>query len=188
MCKQLASGKIENQTIHLCFTCDPYPKGVDSSVTREIIKAIKGLGCNVSILTKNGEDAERDFDLLDENDWFGITYAGYEGYSFRGDINNDYIPLEEPNSGTVFGRLLALYHAHKKGIKTWVSAEPVLYPEKVLEFIELADYVDKWYIGKLNYRPSEVNWKEFGKKAERVCIEHKRDFYIKDSLKKEMNA
>lgn len=53
--------------------CDPYPAGVDTSATREIIKLLKDSGNHVQISTKSGEQsAVRDFDLLDENDWFGI--------------------------------------------------------------------------------------------------------------------
>lgn len=69
--KQLEREGITGKLIHLCFTCDPYPTGYDTSVTREVIKAIKDSGNHVQILTKG--DGSRDFDLLDENDWYGIT-------------------------------------------------------------------------------------------------------------------
>ena len=42
--------------------------------TREIIKAIKESGNNVQILTKG--NGIRDFDLLDNNDWYGVTLDG----------------------------------------------------------------------------------------------------------------
>lgn len=185
--KQLEREKITNKTIHLCFTCDPYPYGVDSSATREIIKLIKGSGNHVQILTKNGEDAVRDFDLLDENDWFGITYAGYDGYSY----DPAYIPKEEPCSGPPHYRLKALNIAFNKGIKTWVSCEPVLNPNDVIQFIDLAEYVNLWKVGKLNYHKSDVDWKDFGERVTKLLESKKRlrgiDYYIKDSLKKEIN-
>lgn len=187
VCKQIEREKITGKLIHLCFTCDPYPKGYDSTPTREIIKTLKATGNNVQILTKNGADAMRDFDLLDENDWFGITYAGYSGYDYM----EDYIPNEEPNAGTPHDRIYALAIAHKKGIKTWVSSEPVLNASEVIDFIEMANYVNLWKVGKLNYYPSKTDWKSFGERVEHILITKKRynpnfDYYIKDSLRAEM--
>lgn len=62
--KQIVRDNITGKLIHLCFTCDPYPTGYDSTPTREIIKILKDSGNNVQILTKG--DGSRDFDLLDE--------------------------------------------------------------------------------------------------------------------------
>ena len=77
--KQLSHGyPADGSTIHLCFTCDPYPTGYDSTATREIIKLIKENNCHVQILTKG--DGTRDFDLLDENDWYGVTIDGAEAH------------------------------------------------------------------------------------------------------------
>lgn len=50
--KQIEREKITGKLIHLCFTCDPYPCGYDTTPTMEIIKAIKESGNNVQILTK----------------------------------------------------------------------------------------------------------------------------------------
>ena len=109
---QLAKGKIKDQLIHLCFTCDPYPKGYDSTTTREIIKLIKASGNHVQILTKNPID--RDWDLLDANDWFGVTVTAYA------------YEKDEPNTCLPLMRLVSLAHAKRAGIRTWVSVEPVL--------------------------------------------------------------
>ena len=187
--KQIERENITGKLVHLCFTCDPYPKGIDSSATREIIKILKDSGNHVQILTKNGLDAERDFDLLDSDDWFGITYAGYKPLSW--DCN--YIPEEEPNSGAPFYRLEALRKAFDLGIKTWVSCEPVLDACAVLNLIEMADYVNMWKVGKLNYHHSDINWGEFGQSVYSALVEKKKrlahvDFQLKDSLKNEMQT
>lgn len=188
--KQIEREHITGKLIHLCFTCDPYPTGHDSSPTREIIKLLKDTGNHIQILTKNGKAAMRDFDLLDENDCFGITYAGYPGPGNISDPN--YIPEAEPGSGAPYYRIKALHEAHKRGIKTWVSAEPVLDATDVLNLIECADYVNLWKVGKLNYHPSDINWKNFGERVERALTVKKRwnpnvDYYIKESLRAEMN-
>lgn len=168
--KQIEREKITGKLIHLCFICDPYPCGYNTTPTREIIKAIKESGNNVQILTKG--DGSRDFDLLDENDWYGITLDG---------IGNGRNPLWK-------SRVDALAQAHSKGIKTWVSFEPVTNERQF--FIELhlvSLMVDKVKIGKLNYHPSRIDWKSFGEKAEALCKSLGIDYYIKDGLREEMN-
>lgn len=161
----LESSKLTDKLVHLCFTCDPYPTGYDSKATREIIKLLKKSGNHVQILTKG--DGRRDFDLLDENDWYGITLDGSEGIAPK--------------------RMKALLEASQKGIKTWVSFEPVVNANTVLAQIGMVDaFVDKVKIGKLNYHKSDINWKEFGEAAETLCKELGVEYYIKDALRKEM--
>lgn len=180
--RQLERERITRKTIHLCFTCDPYPKGFDTSATREVIRTIKAAGNHVQILTKNSRDAIRDFDLLDGGDWFGITYAGYDGFA----SDPSYIPAEEPGAGSPHDRLKALAEAHRKGIQTWVSIEPVVNGEDALQFMELASYVDLWKVGKMNYHPSEIDWKDFGLRAERILRAKGDRYYIKEGLRAEM--
>lgn len=180
--KQIEREGITGKLIHLCFTCDPYPKGYDSTPTREIIKVLKDSGNHVQILTKNGIDAMRDFDLLDSGDWFGVTYAGYESEEFFT------VPKSEPKASTPLERLQALYIAHDKGIKTWISAEPVLDDNDILSLIELANYVDLWKVGKLNYHPSTIDWREFGIRVETALQARRQNYYIKESLRAEMKG
>jgi len=168
--RQLEAEKITGKTIHLCFTCDPYPTGYDTTPTREIIKAIKDSGNHVQILTKG--DGSRDFDLLDENDWYGITFDGMPHGVY------------EPSD-----RIVDLLSAKWLGIKTWVSCEPVVDADAVLEFLEsCCDIIDKVKIGKLNYYPSDINWKKFGTDAEELCKRLGLNYYIKESLRKEMDG
>lgn len=175
--KQLDSEKITDKLIHLCFTCDPYPTGHDSTATREIIKLLKESGNHVQILTKG--DGSRDFDLLDENDWYGITIS----------CNTGVARTVEPNALSPFVRLLKLEDATVRGIKTWVSFEPVIDGEAVISCIaKYSDVFDKIKIGKLNYHPSNINWKEFGQTVENLCIETGVPYYIKDSLRQEMQS
>jgi len=171
--KQLEKEQITGKLIHLCFTCDPYPTGYDNWTTREIIKLLKGYGNHVQILTKG--DGTRDFDLLDENDWYGITVSEGE-------------ETDEPGARASAKRLIDLCTAHSQGIKTWASFEPVLNAKKVLNTIRyFGRYMDKVKIGKLNYYPSDIDWKKFGHEAEALCQAMGLDYYIKDSLQAEMN-
>lgn len=164
--KQLEREHITGKLIHLCFTCDPYPTGYDTMPTREIIKLLKEHGNHVQILTKG--DGKRDFNLLDGEDWYGVTIDGTGG-------KKDYF------------RIFDLSAAHERGIKTWVSFEPVIQPMSVFASLRtVSEFVDKVKIGKLNYYPIEINWKEFGNKAESLCQELGLNYYIKDSLRAEM--
>ena len=167
--KQIEREHITGKLIHLCFTCDPYPTGYDSTATREIIKILKCSGNHVQILTKG--DGRRDFDLLDENDWYGVTIDGSE-------------------TDTEFVDTLGVLAAAKlEGAKTWVSFEPVLNDRAVLSRIATGS---AWYgkvkIGKLNYYPSDIDWTAFGREAELLCQQIGLDYYIKDSLRKEMDT
>ena len=167
--RQLERERITGKTIHLCFTCDPYPTGYDTTATRGVIKAIKESGNHVQILTKG--DGRRDFDLLDENDWYGITLDGIE------------------SKAPIIKRLCSLSEAHRRGIKTWVSFEPVTNEKMFFEELHsVYTVIDKVKIGKLNYHPSGINWAEFGRKAESLCRQLGLDYYIKESLRAAMEA
>ena len=165
--RQLDREQITGKTIHLCFTCDPYPTGYDTTPTREIIKAIKDSGNHVQILTKG--NGSRDIDLLDENDWYGITLDGMEDHE------------------TYEDRMFGLVDAYFEGIKTWISFEPVTNCAAFFnELNSFQRFVYKVKIGKLNYYPSDIDWKEFGHAVEARCKFLGIDYYIKDSLRAEM--
>lgn len=167
---QIEREHITGKLIHLCFTCDPYPTGYDSTATREIIKIIKDSGNHVQILTKG--DGSRDLDLLDGDDWYGITIDGGE----------------DEENGAFIARISALADAHIDGIKTWVSFEPVLNGPTVLRRIKnMADFgIDKIKVGKLNYYDSIIDWGAFGRMVEAICKRDGINYYIKESLRKEM--
>jgi DNA repair photolyase len=177
--RQLERESISDKLIHLCFTCDPYPADIDTAPTREIIKAIKASGNYVQILTKGGLRAERDFDLLGGGDWFGVTYTN----------DSFYDPHEhEPRAARSSERLATIRTAKQRGIQTWVSCEPVFEPEAVYSMIKFADFVDVFRIGKMNYEPSEIDWAAFGARCVELCELYKRDYYIKDDLREEMEG
>jgi len=102
-------------------------------------------------------------------DFEGITLDGIHGTDlFRARVNG-------------------LAEAHSKGIKTWVSFEPVTNERNFfIEFDLVAEIADKVKIGKLNYHKSDIDWADFGQKAEALCWELGIDYYIKDSLRNEM--
>jgi DNA repair photolyase len=111
--KQLQYDGIKGRKIMLCFTCDPYPAGVDTTATREVIEAIKESGNHVQILTKGGSVVRRDFELLDEHDSFGVTWSGATQEI-------------EPYAAALAIRIQNLIIAKRMyKIRTWMSCEPV---------------------------------------------------------------
>jgi DNA repair photolyase len=175
--RQLERERTAGRLIFLCFTCDPYPAEIDTSPTREIIRLIKASGNAVRILTKGGMRAARDFDLLTAADWFGVTHTNGAMYS----------PYwREPNAAPTVERLATLLMAKERGIRTWVSCEPVFEPKEVYSLITYADYIDLYRIGKLNHRPSAINWAVVGATCVELCERHGRSYYIKDDLLAEM--
>ena len=184
--KWVKSG-VSGKLIHLCFTCDPFPYGYEHSPTIEIIKAIKESGNHVQLLTKNfsgdpgtGEVGDlaifRLIELLDKDDWFGITYDGTKG------IYKD-VHAMSLEASTV------LYQMHFR-TNTWVSFEPVIDEAQVLHFLNgNHESIDIAKIGKLNYHPKPEtvkDWAEFGHAAEDLCKELGVNYYIKESLRDEM--
>ncbi len=171
--RQLEREDFAGETIHLCFTCDPYPTGIDTTPTREIIHMIHDAGAHVQILTKNPLGAELDFDLLGPEDMFGVTITG--------------APIEiEPNTGSAFHRVEILQRAKKRGIGTWVSCEPVYDVRTIYSLIRRGDFIDRFMIGKLNYHHSDIDWAVFGSYVEQLCKLYQREYVIKDSLRADM--
>ncbi len=141
----------------LCFTGDPYPPE-GSETTARALEILWDNSVRFSVLTKGGMRAARDFGYYQESpegDWFGQTVAAASEYRRE---------QWEPESAPLQDRVLAFQEAHRRGIWTWVSMEPVLVPEETLYSIEmLAPVVDEFRVGKLNYMqpPEPVDWREF---------------------------
>jgi DNA repair photolyase len=180
--RQLAGGKYKGKKIMLCFTCDPYPAHIDTTPTREVIMAIKNAGANVQILTKGGNRAKRDFDLLDSGDSFGITLSCMADYLAE---------FNEPLGALPRERIKTLQDVSKLGVSTWVSFEPIVNGSDIIQLIEkIPKLVSKdtlLKIGKMNHHKSTINWKEFGIYAEKICQKNDWNYYIKEDLREEMN-
>lgn len=171
--KQLAGGSYKGKTVHLCFTCDPYPANVDTMATRQVIEELKAAGCHVQILTKNPMLSRRDWDLLDQGDWVGTTFTGRD--------------LEEPNAEDEYGRMIWLIRAKQKaGVRTWVSCEPVLDPEEVEYMVGISAAIDLFKFGKLNHKKSAIDYATFGRRIEDLCQGLDLNYEIKKSLREEM--
>lgn len=176
--KDCQTNLFEDRRVLLCFTCDPYQDiDLELQTTREVLKLFDKYNINFQILTKGGMRASRDFDLYKDGDSFGTTLTVYK---------KDHHEEWERQAPDYYSRTEAIIRAYKAGIKTWVSLEPVIYPEESLEIIkDTASYVDLYKIGTINYcsRKKEIDWKDFGEKAIALLASYGKEYYIKDDLK-----
>ncbi len=174
--------KGDPREILLCFMTDayqPFTEGQD--ITREALLILEKYEMKVTILTKGGMRAARDFDILKRNGWsFGTTII-FE--------NPDSQRQWEPVAASLGDRVKTIQTAHDQGIRTWVSLEPVIDPDESLHLIRRLNgtlndgIVDHWKIGKINYNKwyeDRVDWKKFLIEVMRLLSG--KSYYIKRDL------
>ena len=164
-----------DKRVLLCFTCDPYqPEDTEVGVTRQALRILREYNIPFQILTKGGMRAARDFDLYGPNDAFATTLTCLTARASH-DI--------EPMAANTMNRINAIDEAHSRGITTWVSLEPVITVFSALSLIEkTTEIVDLFKIGKMNYQPSSIDWRDFGVKVIKLCEKYKKPYYVKDDL------
>jgi len=162
----------------LCFTCDPYqPIDEIHQLTRQAIIILHKNGFNVTILTKGGKRAERDFDLLRPGDEFAVTLTFLDEQKSR---------QWEPKAAIPEERIETLRKAHELGITTWVSLEPVIEPAESLEIIrQTHTFVNLFKVGLLNYHPKgkEIDWHQFLQECIATLKQYGCQYYIKKDLR-----
>jgi DNA repair photolyase len=176
----LLKGKKDDREILLSFMTDPYqPIENDLLVTRQAIEILIRNNLRFTILTKGGTRAARDFVLLE----------GYAGCSFGTTLifqSQQDSDLWEPGAASIYDRIIAIKQARERGIRTWVSIEPVIDPGQALGLIRsLHEYVDHWKIGKINYHPEieeKTDWFAFRRDVSTLLEFLNKDYYLKKSL------
>jgi DNA repair photolyase len=166
-----------DKRVLLCFSCDPYqPEEIEQGITREALKILRAFDIPFQVLTKGGVRAYRDFDLYGPNDVFAETFVF---------ANEEQILRIEPKTALWGDRFRALEYAKEEGITTWVSLEPVIDASQTLANLESLRFeVDLFKIGKLNYQKTDINWRNFGINAIKLCEKYGKPYYIKDDLAK----
>ena len=173
-------GRRDQRLILLSFGCDPYPPAPhDSSVTRAVLKLLAERDRPFTVLTKGGLRASRDFDLL--------THAAQAAFGttliFSQQSAAD---AWEPGAASLADRVAAIRAARRRGIPTWVSMEPVIFPDQALQIVrQVHPIVDHWKVGKVNHRPEiekAVDWLRFREEITRLFESLGADYYLKKSL------
>jgi DNA repair photolyase len=171
----------DNRQILFCFLCDPYqPIERTERLTRQALEIVAKTGLNNQVLTKGCADLIlEDMELMKlARTQLGITLC------FSDDVTRkDW----EPNASTVNDRLEILKAAHKAGVFTWVSLEPVIDPDQALDVIRKAHkYVKFWKVGKLNHMKGveqTVDWVKFLCDVEKLLTKFGAQYYIKNDLR-----
>jgi DNA repair photolyase len=168
---QLLKGSTE--PVLLCFSCDPYQPG--ATITREALAILRECDVPFTVLSKGGK-AWRDFDLYGPKDSFGTTLT----------CDNHKDSLEwEPHASLPCTRRFQLAMAHRLGIRTWASLEPVLYPEQSLRLIDWThEFTDHYKVGKLNYHEhaGTIDWRTFLSEVRAKLDGYGASYYIKADL------
>jgi len=168
--------------ILLSFLGDVYqPAEMELCLTRQTIEMLIKHNLPFTILTKGGTRAARDFDLLASypKARFGTTLI----FLNQGDAEH-----WEPGAASITDRVEAIRQAHERGIKTWISLEPVIDPAQALQIVrELYPIVDHWKVGKINYHHNierAVDWAGFRLAVTALLDSLGADYYLKRSLYK----
>lgn len=153
--KEIPKLKDKIQSVHLCFTTDPFMCGYDE-VSKMSIKIIQKLNVNdikCSVLTKGILPIELS-QLSAENE-YGITLVS---------LNEEFRNRFEPNSANFQARIQALRALHDAGCYTWVSIEPYPTPNLINqdlgEILDAIDFVDKIIFGRMHYNKEITAYKE----------------------------
>ena len=167
----------EDRQILFCFTCDPYQKlDVEYGLTREAIEACHKYGLSISVLTKGGSRALRDLDLFTSQDSFAMTLTLLDEEESR---------KWEPGAASPQDRIDTMRKFHEAGIPTWVSLEPVIEVDATLEIIrQTHTFVDEFKVGVLNYHPSQIDWRRFGKEVVALLKSLGCAYYLKHDLRR----
>jgi DNA repair photolyase len=167
----------DGKPVLLCFACDPYPPEEEKyGITRRAISILQEHH-PVIILTKAGELARRDFDILRPGiDSFWVTLTC---------VTKDTSLLWEPGGAPPAVRMENLRLAKERGLKTGVSCEPVIYPQDTFDLVSMTrEYTDHLKFGPLNYHPhaKTVDWYKFAITLIKFQPLIKKPFYIKKDL------
>jgi len=165
--------------ILLSFTSDLYQPANDKfNIARPALEILSENELSITILTKGGTRACKDFDILakNPNNTFSITLTT--------NVAEESIKWE-PFAALPDDRIESLKIAHGAGIKTWVSFEPVINPLAVFQMIDRThSFVDLYKVGKLNYHPYQktINWHNFLLEVEIKLKKYNKPYYIKKDL------
>lgn len=164
--------------ILLSFTGDPYC-GVNPETTTRVLEILKSHNHKVAILTKGGRRCLNDLDLFKK---FGERIKVGATLTCDNDVESK---KWESGAALPSERIETLRILHENGVRTWVSFEPVLFPEQTIRLIKkTAPFVDYVKIGKVNHVKGfeSIDWSRFIFEAVRTCRELGLPFYIKKDL------
>ena len=144
--KKINTKKLENKTIFLSSVTDCYNKFEEKyKITREILKELINVNCNLNISTKS-KLILRDIDLLKQMKNLTVSMSiNTLDENFKNDMDN---------ASSIKERLNTLRELHENGIYTVLFMSPIFpYITNFKEIIETSkEYIDEYWFENLNLR------------------------------------
>lgn len=168
-----------DKDVLLSFTSDCYNNLNEKvGLTRDALAILRKYAIPFTVLTKGGLRACADFDLYKAGvDAYAVTLTFLDEKKGR---------AFEPEAASPSERIASLKMAKMKGIKTWVSLEPVIDPVETLAVIkEVAPFTDLFKIGKINYEEeleNAVDWAKFVVDVEELLATVGNAYILKEGL------
>lgn len=177
--KEIKKYEYSLEQVFMSFTTDPYnPIDEKERLTEIALKLFLKYKIPVSILTKSGLKSLRDIEIMKR---FGKHFK--IGASLTYDNSEDSNRIER-GAAIPDERLEMLKTFHDNGIKTWVSFEPIMQPNQVLNLLaKTISYVDEYQFGKLANDKRVIDWDNFLETSVSLLRENKKKFYIKQTLR-----
>lgn len=144
--KKINTKKLENKTVFLSSVTDCYNKFEEKyKITREILKELINVNCNLNISTKS-KLILRDIDLLKQMKNLTVSMSiNTLDENFKNDMDN---------ASSIKERLNTLKELHNNGIYTVLFMSPIFpYITNFKEIIEISkEYIDEYWFENLNLR------------------------------------
>lgn len=144
--KEIPRLKNKIQSVHLCFSTDPFMYGFDeiAAMSLAAIKKLNDAGIKCTVLTKGILPVE--LAELSKANEYGISLVS---------LDENYRAQMEPNAAPYAERIHALKRLHEAGCKTWISMEPYPTPnlieQKISDVLNAVGFADKIIFGRTNY-------------------------------------
>lgn len=180
--KELPKFKDKINSVHLCFTTDPFMYKYDDicDLSIEILKLVNSYNIPCTALTKG--ILPKELVNLSKDNSYGITLIS---------LNEEFRKKMEPGSAPYKDRIESLKYLHDNGCKTWVSIEPYPTPNFIEqdfnEILEAVSFTDKIIFGRLHYnkKVSEYNdykkyYNELAYKVIDFCERNNIEYHIKN--------
>ncbi|MGI6506804.1 MAG: radical SAM protein [Saccharofermentanales bacterium] len=178
------------ESVHLCFTTDPFMLGNDEvqAMSMAAIRKLNNAGIRCTVLTKG----VLPIDLANESNEneYGITLIS---------LDEAYRKRIEPGAASYTQRISALKALSDEGCKTWVSIEPYPTPnlieQDLMSILNAVSFTNKIIFGRTNYSKlvsAYENHKEFYNEQSKIvrqfCTERHIDCHIKNGTETLLEA
>lgn len=147
--------KYYHQTVLFSYSVDPYPLHYQKELVPYVLEVLHKQNCKIIFLTRRALPLYQDLDYFDHGDYVGVSI------SENNPFNSDFSDIKK-----VFSL------AHKKGISTWISLEPVesfLFVKNILDYFDgLVDFIR---IGKNDHYHNQ-NWIDLKEKIDSLNLDY----------------